>query len=83
MLIVAKTCLFFIDYEAQKVSLCLVNREIQPYLDSLLAGILINAHSNGLRARAASLSRWVDMHVRKGLFRLSNLRLASVTVCNT
>ena len=33
---VANTCPFFIDYEAQKVSLCLVNRLIQVYLDSPL-----------------------------------------------
>ena len=50
------------NYETQKVSLRLVNR-IQVYLDSLLAGILINARSNGLRARAAAQARLVDMLV--------------------
>ena len=54
-----KTYLFFIDYEAQKVSLRLVNRGIQLYLDSPLAGILITARSNGLCARAAALAKWI------------------------
>ena len=80
---VAKTCPFFVDNEVQKVSLRLVNQGIQVYLDSPLAGILINARSNGLRARAAAFAVWVEVLVKKGLFRLSILRLASVTAWNT
>ena len=45
--------------------------------------LLINIRINGLCAQTAALVRWLDMWVRKGLFRLSNLRLASVTACNT
>ena len=73
---VANTCLFFVDNEGQKVSLRLVNQRIQVYLDSPLVGILINAHSNGLRAQAAAFAMWVEVLVKKGLFRLSILRLA-------
>ena len=48
----------------------LANQEIQLYLDSPLAGILINARSNRLRARVSVLARWDDMRVRSGLFSL-------------
>ena len=80
---VAKTCPFFVDYEAQKVSLRLVSQEIQLYLDSSLAVILINTHSNTLHARAAALAMWVNMRVINDLFCLSNLRLVSQTIRNT
>ena len=51
---------FLAGNEAQKVGLC---------SDTAYGRILINAHSNGLRARAAALN--IDVLVRNGL---SNLR---------
>ena len=43
-------------------------RGIQLYLDSLLAGILINTRRNGLRARAAALAMWTDVLLHEKRF---------------
>ena len=41
------------EHGAQKVSLRLVDQRIQLHIDIPLAGIPINVHSNGLRAKTA------------------------------
>ena len=64
---------FLTGYQAQKVCLCSEDRQIQPHLNSQLERILINAHSNGLRARTA---RYIETLVRNCL---SNLHLAFVS----
>ena len=51
---------FLAGYEAQKVYLCYVDRRIQRYLDSPLAQILTNAHSNELRGLAAAPTRYIE-----------------------
>ena len=53
----SKNCLSFGEHGAQKVSLCLVDQRIQLHIDIPLAGIPINAHSNGLRAQTAIPTR--------------------------